>query len=352
MEHYINTLVHTLMHALLITTFVLGMMLLVEYLTVQTKNRFIGGLSKNIWVQVLLAGLLGIIPGCLGTFFAVTLYVHKVINFAALTTVMIATSGDEAYVMFATMPDKALWINALLFAIAVATGFILNIFLKDRNFSGIKVNHLRYHGEGESCYCFNKEEFKDHMRNITFHRALLIVVITLLLIFMLAGQFGPKEWNYVKITLLVIMLFGLFVVVTVPDHFLDEHVWNHTIKKHLPRIFLWTFGALLIIEILLPWLNITQETMEQIAAKYYWLILLVAVLIGIIPESGPHMVFVLLFAKGLLPLSVLLANSIVQDGHGSLPLLAESKKSFLYTKLINMAVAVLVAAIMHYGFNV
>jgi len=50
----------------------------------------------------------------------------------------------------------------------------------------------------------------------------------------------------------------------------------------------------------------------------------------------------MLFASGDLPLSILPVSSIVQDGHGSLPLLAESRKSFIIVKLINMAVGLLV----------
>jgi hypothetical protein len=69
------------------------------------------------------------------------------------------------------------------------------------------------------------------------------------------------------------------------------------------------------------------------------LMILLATAIGIIPESGPHMIFVTLFAAGAVPFPVLLASSISQDGHASIPLLAESKKSFAVAKLINCVVA-------------
>ena len=72
------------------------------------------------------------------------------------------------------------------------------------------------------------------------------------------------------------------------------------------------------------------------------LILMIAVLIGIIPESGPHIVFITLFLNGTIPFSILLANSIVQDGHGAIPLLAESQKSFIVMKLINILVGLIV----------
>jgi hypothetical protein len=52
------------------------------------------------------------------------------------------------------------------------------------------------------------------------------------------------------------------------------------------------------------------------------------------------MIFVTLFAAGVVPFPVLLASSISQDGHASIPLLAESKKSFLWAKLLNCVVAI------------
>jgi hypothetical protein len=75
-------------------------------------------------------------------------------------------------------------------------------------------------------------------------------------------------------------------------------------------------------------------------------VLLISVLIGIIPESGPHLMIVTLFSQNLVPFSILLANSIVQDGHGMLPLLAESRKDFLKVKTINMLAGLLVGYIL------
>jgi hypothetical protein len=57
------------------------------------------------------------------------------------------------------------------------------------------------------------------------------------------------------------------------------------------------------------------------------------------------MIFVTLFASGLIPFPVLLANSIVQDGHAGIPLLADNKKSFVYAKLIKCALALVVSAV-------
>jgi len=114
--------------SLTITLFVLSMMLIIEYLNVFSKGIWSNKLSTSVWKQILLAALLGIIPGCLGAYTAVSLYIHNVIGTAALATAMIATSGDEAFFMFSIIPETAIWINIIIFFIAIASGFVINIF--------------------------------------------------------------------------------------------------------------------------------------------------------------------------------------------------------------------------------
>lgn len=70
-----------------------------------------------------------------------------------------------------------------------------------------------------------------------------------------------------------------------------------------------------------------------------WIMILLAVLMGLIPESGPHLIFVTMYASGILPFSVLLANCIAQDGHACLPLIAENPKSWLTAKLLKSVLA-------------
>ncbi|MBW2683365.1 MAG: hypothetical protein JRC69_07380, partial [Deltaproteobacteria bacterium] len=63
--------------------------------------------------------------------------------------------------------------------------------------------------------------------------------------------------------------------------------------------------------------------------------------VGLIPESGPHLIFLTLYVEGTIPLSIFLASSVVQDGHGMLPMLAESRKEFFRVKAINFTVGLL-----------
>jgi hypothetical protein len=169
-----------------------------------------------------------------------------------------------------------------------------------------------------------------------------MTVLVLFIAGLASNQLGPTEWNWIKITLFVTSLFALFIVSTVPEHFLEKHLWEHIVKVHMPRVFLWTFGALLVMHFLINYL----ELGSWIKANYL-AVMLIACLIGLIPESGPHMIFVTLFAQGSIPFGILLASSVVQDGHGMLPLLAESKRSFVFVKVINFAVGLLVGLVFY-----
>jgi len=100
---------------------------------------------------------------------------------------------------------------------------------------------------------------------------------------------------------------------------------------------LWVFGVLLFMHFLTIYINV-----EHWISNNVFVVLLIAVIIGIVPESGPHLVFVTLFAAGTIPFSILLASSISQDGYGMLPMLAESKKGFAAGKIINMIYALVV----------
>ena len=73
--------------------------------------------------------------------------------------------------------------------------------------------------------------------------------------------------------------------------------------------------------------------------------IILASLIGCIPQSGPHMVFVSLYASGILPLPILLASCVSQDGHAGLPLIAASKKDFFRLKGIKFILGIAVGLI-------
>jgi hypothetical protein len=332
-----KAVVDTAAHATLITSFVFIMMVLVEYLHVQTGGRWQRALLRTPWRQCLAASVLGAVPGCLGAFTVVSLYAHGSMSFGALVAAMIATSGDEAFVMFSMIPGTAAVVTAVLFATGLAAGILIDRLAPGATAAASPAGHeLALHEAGD-CNCFPVGQLARQLQHPSFHRVLILALLALFLFMLAGGAVGPDRWNWVRITLLSGGLFALFVALTVPDHFLTDHIWEHILVRHLRGIFIWTFGALLVIEAL----GATVDTEAWIRGNSF-VVLLVAVAAGWIPQSGPHLVFLGLYADGLIPLAVLLANSISQDGHGALPLLAVSRRDFLRLKLINSLAALAV----------
>ncbi|MDZ7623697.1 MAG: putative manganese transporter [Ignavibacteriaceae bacterium] len=227
MEIFINVIKESVK----VTLFVLVMMVAIDIINVKTKGKLESILQTGRkWKQYIIASLLGAAPGCLGSFAGVSLYIHGMISFGALTGLMLATAGDEQFIMLAMIPDTALILFAILFLLGMITGYFTDYIVKK-----FKI---------QTC---TDCEFK---------------------------QYHPGEEGY--------------------KHYFKDHIWTHIVKGHLVRIFLWTFGALLVIKY-----GMSLVDLQNITSEYTFLLLILGALIGIIPESGPHLIFVMLFAEGI-----------------------------------------------------
>ncbi len=423
-----HILTDILRNSILITGLVVMMMMMIESFNIESHGKFFMRLRGNRLGRVLTGALLGSIPGCMGGFATVSLYTHRMLSLGALVAMMIASSGDEAFVMIAMIPDKVWWIVALLFAIAVVSGLLVD-FIHDKWHSrrcgrqehadcgdtmNCDMGYLVHDADSahscqtdHSCHSDSSchpEPSPCHPELHPSHpelgsgtpsrhfgrKRILLLLGTALFIASLAGgilshehahvtehhheecschsdhschpdtpchsdpalshpephpshpELGSGSVNllsedWMNVLFAALSLIMLMVIFRGSDHFVEHHLWDHIIVKHLPSIFAWTFGVLALMAVLLQHMDISAWISDNTA-----LMILLAVLIGIIPESGPHMIFVTLYVGGIVPLPVLLASCISQDGHASIPLLAESKISFLKAKLINSLIALIV----------
>ncbi|MDY0315258.1 MAG: putative manganese transporter, partial [Bacteroidales bacterium] len=296
-----------------------------------------------------------------------------------------------AYFMLALMPKTALLLFGILAVLAIISGFLVDKYLKVKNYAADKEFSFEVHEHDE---CYDKPSSTFSFKNFSFlpKRIIILAIILSVVGLTFAGIIGHShsdklifslptanstkkvemsdlkiehthnhehisdnshnEHNHetdhhhehgidwVKLTILISSFFALIVVLFTKDHFIKMHLWQHLIKKHLPKILIWIFVTLLGINILLQFAEFGNWIYDHL-----FIVLLIAILIGIIPQSGPHLVFLVLFLQGTIPFSILLANSIVQNGHGSLPLLAESKKSFAIMKIINILVGLIIGLI-------
>lgn len=347
---WLHIFADVLRNAVLISGLVVVMMMMIECLNIGSHGKAFASLSGNRLGGVLLGAFLGVIPGCLGGFATVSLYTHRMLSFGALVAMMIASSGDESFVLMAMVPDKAWWIFLLLFVLSVAVGLVTDVFVHRQPEVHCDA-HYELH-EADVCDTHNHECHEGdhhHGRHFGFRRGVMIAGVALFVTALAAGLLEHEEAETVAMTgglnllsedwmnimFAVLSISVLFVLVRASDHFVDEHLWRHVVVKHLPSVFAWSFSVLLLISVLLRFVDLESWINGNVI-----LMIVLAAAVGFIPESGPHLVFVTLYAAGVLPLPVLLASCISQDGHASLPLVAESKSAFVKAKIINFAVAV------------
>jgi hypothetical protein len=347
----ISALIEVIRSTIMITSFVLVIMLIIEYINVQTKGDWLKFLKKYKWLQYPVSGLIGIIPGCVGGFAVVSMYIHKLVSFGALITALIAGFGDEAFVMLALIPLTTIKLSLIILLIGIVAGIIVDFVIKRKSFVPPTAMELELHNEETVKHkVFDATNILSNLKRISFPRGSLLGGLSLIIFGIFTNQFnegpGHQAWDWEQVSFLVIMLAGLFIILAVSEHFLESHLWGHVVKKHFLKILLWTFGALLLIELFKSQINIDNWVKSN-----QLIILFLAVIIGIIPESGPHLVFVTLYINHAIPFSILLASSIVQDGHASLPLLAESKKGFFIAKGINILIGLLVGLAGMYIFE-
>ena len=277
----------------------------------------------------------------------VSLYTHRMLSFGALIAMMVATVGDEAFMMLAMFPGKAALLFAILFAAGVCLGLLVDRFSKGGRQLPTRLEDT-YDLHEEDCHHHSESVPGDRRRHFGWKRAVMLLGAVLFLVALLAGwleeEEGPAEagfglldeaWMFWLFGALSLVVIGALVFAS--DHFVEEHFWEHIVCRHLPSIFAWTFGVLLTVGILFRFVDLEA----WIGGNTIWMILL-AIAVGLIPESGPHLVFVTLFAGGVIPFDVLLANSIVQDGHASLPLIADSKRAFVKAKAVKVCIALVV----------
>jgi len=357
-------------NTVMITSFVLVMMLLIEYIHVVSKGNWRQSLQGGTFRQVVIGALLGLVPGCLTGFAVVSLFTHGIVNFGTLVACLIASFGDEAFVMFAVVPKTAILLSAVIFVIAIVAGITVNIFVKKFPTPFSPDHFAIHHHDDEYEHADIKGNWRNNLKNISFQRAILIAGIALVVVAILAGWFehshvgddlhehAHHEEHYGDISGIILQerwlnflfagvcMVALFIITVVSEHFLQEHLWGHIIKKHLPKIFLWTLGVLAILQTGGYFFDIDGWVRGN-----HLYIMFLAILIGLIPQSGPHIIFITLFAGGAIPFSILLTNSIVQEGHAGLPLIAESKRGFLWMKAISVAVGLLVGLLGYFvGF--
>ncbi|MBP7148077.1 MAG: hypothetical protein KBD01_11065 [Acidobacteria bacterium] len=247
------------------------MMVAVDLLDVWLRGklaRFVGG---SVVTECLAGAVLGAVPGCSGVFLSVTLYAHGAFGFGGLVAAMVATTGDDAFVILSLLVERGMWGSAAaLFGTVIGLGFA----------GGVLAHHVAAR-RGAGAYRCPVPSFHPGFESV--------------------------------------------------GHFLREHVGHHILRKHMPRLALWTIGALVLVKLFEQY-----EPQLRSAHPSPAVALAAALGVSLLPTSGPHQVFATFYVNGLVPFAALLANSVAQNGHGLLPLLSVSWRDAVRVKVATL----------------
>jgi len=285
----LSILQSSLLASVEITFIIFVLMIVIELLVLRFKNGIIRFTQKSKFWSYLVSSFFGSLPGCVGTFAMDSLYMAGLLGFGGIVAAMIATSGDEAFLLISLIASGE--ISFKIFLILTGSLFSLGIF-----------------GGAIADFVARKTNLK------------------------ICEKCAITDHGHEKLNL---------------RHFWSVHIWQHIFKKHIWQIFLWLFAAIFAINFLQTQFDL-KNVFENINGIW---ILFVAALVGVIPISGPNVVLVMLFTGGFVPFSALLVNSIVQDGHGLLPILGFSVRDAMKIKIFNLVFGLLVGGILlFFGF--
>ena len=266
---------------LIISGIIFVLLVIVELLYLKFSGFFERVLIKNRRLQYILGALLGSIPGCTGVFAMDALYMAGFVGFGGIVAATVSTFGDEAFILLGQMampdtvikPSTVAALFAALFVLGIVAGYLADWYAK--------LTKLKF---CERCLIEKHPQIIEAAPKVHFWR-----------------------------------------------HFWKEHILHHIVKKHMLNIILWLFASLLVVKVLENAFDI-----KTIVAHNKVIVLLSAAVIGILPISGPNVMFITMFSQGILPFSVILTNSIVQDGHGLLPIIGFSVEDAVKIKVFNI----------------
>lgn len=127
---FLDALHHSVSIALYIFVATLLINIIVEYVGMEALTSWFGG---NVYIQILLAGLIGLIPNCAASVFLVELYINGGIAFSAMFAGLSVGAGVGIIILFTKNVGKhKIWQNiailSMLYIFGIASGMIVSLF--------------------------------------------------------------------------------------------------------------------------------------------------------------------------------------------------------------------------------
>ncbi|EGR0659128.1 hypothetical protein FG135_08485 [Vibrio cholerae] len=315
--------------------------------------------SRNL--QVVIAALLGALPGCGGAIVVTTQFVSGKVGFGALVAVLTATMGDAAFLLLASQPVTGLYVIGIGVVTGCITGLVINALHRD-DFMRPTLTELSNKLRTSCCSATSAISFKAINLQGLFWKYLLLPAS--LVAFASSFQIDinqvlslPEmsiEWIGALLAVSSMLLWALTQEIedyqsTVSED--DKIRTSHPMQKAAQDtnfVSAWVIIAFLAFELTLHF------TGFEIGANWgnwgVWMPAL-GIVIGLLPGCGPQILVTSLYLSGALPFSAQLSNAISNDGDALFPAIALAPKAALMATLYSSIPAAIVGYVYFWLFE-
>ena len=300
-------------------------------------------LDRTKKFHVIMASLLGALPGCGGAIVVVTQYIQGRISFGSLVAVLTATMGDAAFLLLASEPFTCLFIFALGASVGALTGYVVD----------------KIHGES---YLQGNSKLKVEFEKLkkTFVSKFNIFWTLIFLPGFIVGLFvafqqdldsilkTPEGFSVVASLGLAGAILSIFMWSLNPLS--DFQCSTDRTRSLLSRVVdttnfvtTWVICGFLVFEI---FMYITSYDLKVFFDIWLPFIPLMAILFGFLPGCGPQIIVTTFYLNGFIPLSAEIGNAISNDGDALFPAIALAPKAAIIATLYSAIPAFIFA----YGY--
>ena len=300
-------------------------------------------LNRTKKYHVVMASLLGALPGCGGAIVVVTQYIQGRISFGSFVAVLTATMGDAAFLLLAAEPKTGLFIFGLGAFVGTLSGYIVDVI------------HGASYLQGDSKIKVEFEKLKK-----TFVSNFNIFWTVIFLPGFIIGIFVAFQKDLDQI-LGIPEGFSLVASLGLAGAILSIFMWSlnplsdfqcstDRTRNLLSRVVdttnfvtTWVICGFLVFELFIYFTSFDLKTFFDIWLPF---VPLMAILFGFLPGCGPQIVVTTFYLNGFIPLSAEIGNAISNDGDALFPAIALAPKAAIIATLYSAIPAFIFA----YGF--
>ena len=319
-------------------------------------ERVTDGLTRRPRWGPLVGALLGVSPGCGGAIILMPLYARRKVSYGTVVAALTATMGDSSWVVIAWNPGFALQIHALLFAVGLVTGYVVDALNLD------PARSTRRASRGSAPERVGAAPVRGPALSTAFWGLTTpAFLVSAPVVFQAVDAEGLTAALRGVDPYLVLGVAGTALALTIflagGGRFADDSVETtqaptmRETMRHSAREA--SFVTVWVAVAYVGWAVFSGATGFDGSQMVFIGVagVVVGALVGLIPGCAIQIVFTGLYVSGGLPLPTLVANAISQDGDALIPLAALRRRSAAAATLITtvpaLVVGLAVLAVIH-----